>query len=54
VAAAEGGLASVRVERYPATDHDIHVHRPQQLARALMAELADGVWSDSHKAIPGK
>ncbi len=45
VAAAESGLTHVQVKRYPATDHDIHVHRPVELADALLNELDEGIWS---------
>ena len=46
VAAAEAGLARVAVEWFPATDHDIHVHRPEALAASLLAHYDRGIWSD--------
>lgn len=45
VETAQVGLARVRVERFPATDHDIHLHRPAQLAESLLTELTSGIWS---------
>ena len=45
VFAAEAGLARVETEWYPATDHDIHVHKPDQLAAAFVSQLTDGIWS---------
>ncbi len=45
VAAAEAALSRVRVELFPETDHDIHVHRPAQLATAFLRELETGIWS---------
>jgi pimeloyl-ACP methyl ester carboxylesterase len=46
VAAAETGLAQVAVEWFPATDHDIHVHRPEALAASFLAHYGHGIWSD--------
>jgi pimeloyl-ACP methyl ester carboxylesterase len=45
VAAAVKGLPRVRVERFPATDHDIHIHRPAALAASLLHEATAGLWS---------
>ncbi len=45
VTAAEAGLSRVRVEIFPETDHDIHVHRPVQLATAFLRELETGIWA---------
>ena len=38
VAAAEGALRAVNVRWFPNTAHDIHVHRPAELAALLLAE----------------
>ncbi len=40
VAAAENGLRAVDVHWFPNTAHDIHVHRPAELAALLLAEPA--------------
>jgi pimeloyl-ACP methyl ester carboxylesterase len=45
VTAAETGLGSCTVRRFPGADHDIHVHRPRQLAAAFLEELESGIWS---------
>lgn len=45
VAAAEASLRSCTVRRFPGADHDIHVHRPRQLAAALLEESGTGIWS---------
>lgn len=45
IVAAEAALARAKVEVYPSTDHDIHVHRPVQLAEALHREWESGIWS---------
>lgn len=46
VAAAERALARVAVQRFPATDHDIHIHRPAALADLFLSALAGGIWSE--------
>jgi hypothetical protein len=38
-------LPNCRVVWFEQTAHDIHVHRPQQLAALFLRELADGVWA---------
>lgn len=42
VAAAEQGLAQVRVHWLPDTAHDIHVHRPMTLAALMLDEWEEG------------
>jgi pimeloyl-ACP methyl ester carboxylesterase len=39
---AEAGLATCRVHWFAATSHDIHVHRPRQLALTMLQALHDG------------
>ncbi len=39
---AAGRLTRCRVHWFPATDHDVHVHRPGELAVVMLAALADG------------
>lgn len=38
-------LPTCRVVWFEKTAHDIHVHRPQELAALFLRELADGVWA---------
>ena len=42
VAAAEKSLRRCLVRWFPATAHDIHVHRPQELAQAMLETLRQG------------
>ena len=42
VAAAQTALSQVTVEWFPATAHDIHVHRPAALATAIVAWMDGG------------
>lgn len=44
VMAAQTGLPASEVVWFANTDHDIHVHRPQELADLLLNSLADGIW----------
>jgi len=44
VAAAEQSLPRSRTHWFEHTDHDIHVHRPQALAQAMIRALSDGFW----------
>lgn len=45
VAQAEAGLPEVATIWFEGTDHDIHVHRPVQLAERLMQEARMGLWA---------
>jgi len=45
VAAAESGLPRVEVHWFHHTAHDIHVHRPDALARLMLNSLAYGIWA---------
>lgn len=47
LAAAERGLARVAIQHFPATDHDIHVHRPHQLAESFLHHLTEGIWQQN-------
>ena len=49
VAAAEAGLANIQVERFPSTDHDIHVQKPDKLADSLLAQFAGRIGSGVNK-----
>lgn len=44
VAAAQAGLPQVEVHWFPATDHDIHVHRPAALAELFLRSVEGGIW----------
>lgn len=45
VAVAEAGLARNRTVWFADTDHDIHAHRPGELAELLHQELVAGLWA---------
>jgi pimeloyl-ACP methyl ester carboxylesterase len=45
VAAAEKGLAHVDVHWFHNTHHDIHIHRPDALAKLMLDSLENGVWA---------
>lgn len=45
VQAAAQALPNARVVWFEHTAHDIHVHRPHQLAALFLRELAAGIWS---------
>lgn len=45
VAQAQAALARCRVHRFESTDHDIHVHRPEALARVMLQAVADGFFT---------
>jgi pimeloyl-ACP methyl ester carboxylesterase len=45
VAAAQEGLPRCQVVWFPATDHDIHVHRPRELADLFLTSVREGIWS---------
>jgi pimeloyl-ACP methyl ester carboxylesterase len=47
VMAALNGLNISEVQWFANTDHDIHVHRPGQLADMLLSSLENGIW-DAH------
>lgn len=47
VAAAEAGLPHREVHWFLGTDHDIHVHRPDQLAQLFLQAWASGIWRPS-------
>jgi len=47
VGEAEVGLARARVVWFHDTAHDVHVHRPQALARVMLEALADGFFDDA-------
>jgi pimeloyl-ACP methyl ester carboxylesterase len=42
--AAQTGLTTSEAIWFTSTDHDIHVHRPAELARVLLTSLQTGVW----------
>jgi pimeloyl-ACP methyl ester carboxylesterase len=44
VAEAQALIPQVEVHWFPATDHDIHVHRPVALANLFLQELESGIW----------
>ncbi|MBI1880056.1 MAG: alpha/beta hydrolase [Chloroflexi bacterium] len=44
VAVAEAGLRQTEVYWFPATDHDIHVHRPDALVELFLHTLQSGAW----------
>jgi len=44
---AEAGLARCRVRWFDATDHDIHVHRPDELASTILEALRDRFFDPS-------
>lgn len=46
VAAAQASLPLSVVRWFENTDHDIHVHRPQALARLLLDTLKTGIWAN--------
>jgi len=45
VAAAQGLLAHSDVQWFHNTAHDIHVHRPAELASLFVNARAHGIWS---------
>lgn len=45
VTIAERELAFVEVQWFENTDHDIHVHRPDQLATVFLDSISDGIWA---------
>lgn len=47
VAAAEAGLSRCEVHWFPATDHDIHIHRPTELAGLFLSSVERGIWQVS-------
>jgi pimeloyl-ACP methyl ester carboxylesterase len=44
VTAAEAGLPRCEVHWFPATDHDIHIHRPDELAQLFLRAVQEGIW----------
>lgn len=46
VAHAEASLERCRTVWFEDTDHDIHVHRPDRLAKVLLEAVSSGFWSD--------
>ncbi len=44
VAAAQAGLPRAEIHWFPATDHDIHVHRPDALAELFLQAVQEGIW----------
>ncbi len=44
VAAAQKNLPRVEIHWFPATDHDIHVHRPAALADLFLKSVEKGIW----------
>jgi alpha-beta hydrolase superfamily lysophospholipase len=44
VAAAQAGLPRVEVHWFPATDHDIHIQRPDALAELFLQVVESGIW----------
>jgi pimeloyl-ACP methyl ester carboxylesterase len=44
VAAAQAALPRAQVHWFPATDHDIHVHRPDALAELFLRAVENGIW----------
>lgn len=45
VAAARSALARSSLHWFPDTHHDIHLHRPRELAAVFLRELREGIWS---------
>jgi pimeloyl-ACP methyl ester carboxylesterase len=45
VAAAAEALSRCQVVWFPATDHDIHIHRPRELANLFLTSVREGIWS---------
>ncbi|MGA2112809.1 MAG: alpha/beta hydrolase [Anaerolineales bacterium] len=45
VVAAQKGLARSQVVWFPATDHDIHVHRPRDISDLFLRSVRQGIWS---------
>lgn len=45
VAVAREKLPNAAVHWFDDTDHDIHIHRPQQLANLLIEHVRNGIWS---------
>lgn len=45
VAAASAGLPKATVHWFKQTDHDIHVHRPLELAQLLLLHTREGIWT---------
>jgi pimeloyl-ACP methyl ester carboxylesterase len=45
VAAAQEGLDRCQVVWFPATDHDIHVHRPREISDLFLRSVRQGIWS---------
>ncbi|MEM7129960.1 MAG: alpha/beta hydrolase [Chloroflexota bacterium] len=43
--AATSALLTSQTQWFPETDHDIHVHRPKQLAELFLDTLQSGIWS---------
>ncbi|GAB4428885.1 MAG: hypothetical protein Kow0031_09240 [Anaerolineae bacterium] len=41
---AQRALTTSEVSWFPSTDHDIHVHRPKELANLLLDSLENGIW----------
>jgi pimeloyl-ACP methyl ester carboxylesterase len=44
VQAALRGLPTAEVRWFPGADHDIHVHKPRELAELFLASLESGIW----------
>ncbi len=44
VAAAQAALPRVEVHWFPAADHDIHIHRPDELATLFLQAKKAGIW----------
>lgn len=45
VHAAEKGLARSQTHLFAQTDHDIHIHRPDELAALFLHSLREGLWA---------
>lgn len=45
VAAAQESLSRCQVVWFPATDHDIHVHRPREISNLFLRSVREGIWS---------
>jgi pimeloyl-ACP methyl ester carboxylesterase len=46
VEAAESDLRRVSVRWFENTDHDIHIHRPDQLVDVMLMALRSGIWQE--------
>jgi pimeloyl-ACP methyl ester carboxylesterase len=52
VASAQQALPHSAAEWFHETAHDIHVHRPRELADLFLFHIEDGIWSDEGRAVP--